>query len=64
MDWRAEVKLFEPMRRDYNHGEGTIRRVARKFSVHRRMVRAALESALPAEPKRPDRTWPKLGEFR
>ena len=53
MDWRANVKLFEQMRREYEHGEGTIRGVARKFGVHRRMVQKALESALPPR-------WPLL----
>ena len=48
VDWRAKVELFEQMRREYEHGEGTIRGVARKFGVHRRMVRKALGSALPA----------------
>lgn len=48
MDWRAKVELFEQIRRDYEHGEGTIRGVARKMGVHRRMVREALGSALQA----------------
>ena len=64
MDWRAKVELFEQMRRDYEHGEGTIRGVARKFGVHRRMVREAMGSALPAKRKRPDRACPKLGPVR
>ena len=64
MDWRAKVELFEQMRREYEHGEGTIRGVARKFGVHRRMVREALESALPAKRKRPERACPKLGAVK
>jgi len=52
------------MRRDYEHGEGTIRGVARKFGVHRRMVREAMGSALPAKRKRPARACPKLGPVR
>ena len=31
--------LFEQIRREYEHGAGTIKGVARKFGVHRRMVR-------------------------
>jgi len=64
VDGRAKVELCEQMRRDYEHGEGTIRGVARKFGVHRRMVREALGSALPAKRKRPARACPKLGPVR
>ena len=35
------MELFEQIRREYEHGEGTIAGVARKFGVHRRMVRQA-----------------------
>ena len=64
MEGRAKVELFEQMRREYEHGEGTMRGVARKFGVHHRMVREALGSALPATRKRPARACPKLGPVR
>ena len=42
-----KVELFEQLRREYQFGEGTIAGVARKFRVHRRMVRQAIANALP-----------------
>ena len=35
------MELFEDIRREYEFGEGTIAGVARKFCIHRRMVREA-----------------------
>lgn len=46
---KATVELFEEIRREYEFGVGTIQGVARKFGVHRRLVREALGSALPRE---------------
>jgi hypothetical protein len=54
------VELYEQIRREYEHGAGTIRAVARKLGVHRREVRRALASAVPPERKRPERERPKL----
>ena len=48
MDWRTKVELYEEIRREYEFGSGTIAGVAKKLKVHRRMVRDALASALPA----------------
>jgi transposase len=58
---KASVELFEGIRREYEFGVGTIQGVARKLGVHRRLVREALASAVPAERKRPQRERPTLG---
>jgi len=54
------VELFEHIRREYEHGVGTIQGVARKLGVHRRMVREAIANAVPPPRKRPVRGRPKL----
>ena len=55
------MELFEQIRREYEHGPGTILGVAKKLGVHRRMVREALASAVPKDRKIPVRARPKLG---
>lgn len=60
MERRAKVELYEQLRREYEFGIGTIRGVARKFGVHRRLVREAAAQALPPARKRPERHRPKL----
>jgi transposase len=57
---RTKVELYEQIRREYEHGSGTIREVSRKLGVHRREVRKALSSAMPAARKVPEREHPKL----
>jgi len=54
------VELFEAIRREYQFGVGTVKGVARKFGVHRRMVREALSDALPKESRVAERARPKL----
>jgi transposase len=57
---KATVELFEEIRREYEFGVGTIQGVARKLGVHRRLVREALNDAVPAtKPPRP-RARPRL----
>jgi transposase len=58
---KANVELFETIRREYEFGVGTIQGVARKLGVHRRLVREALGSAVPAERKQPQRERPAIG---
>jgi hypothetical protein len=60
VDRRAKVELFEQIRREYEHGGGTIRGIAKKLGIHRRMVREAVLSAVPVERKTPVREKPKL----
>jgi transposase len=55
------VELFEQLRREHEFGIGTIAGVAAKFGVHRRVVRQAIDSALPPKHRYPPRTKPKLG---
>jgi len=57
---RKDVELFEAIRREYQFGEGTVKGVARKFGVHRRMVREALADAVPKQRKIIARARPKL----
>jgi transposase len=57
---RIKVELYEQIRREFEHGAGTVRGVSRKLGVHRREVRQALVSAVPAERKVPERERTKL----
>jgi hypothetical protein len=52
--------LFELIRRDSWHGGLSVRALAAKYGVHRRLVREALTNAEPAPRKRPVRRSPQL----
>jgi len=60
LEWRAKVELFEEIRREYEFGVGTIAGTAKKLGVHRRMVREAIQSAVPAPRKKTERPRWKL----
>ncbi len=54
------MELYEAIRRDARREELSIRALAERHGVHRRTVRAALESAMTAARKVPVRVAPKL----
>ena len=54
------MELFETIRREYRFGVGTIKGVAKKLGIHRRMVREALADAVPERRKKIERARPKL----
>ena len=60
MDRRTKVELFEQIRLEYEFGVGTIQGVARKLGVHRRAVREAIRSAVPARRKKTNRPHVKM----
>jgi transposase len=54
------VELFEEIRREYQFGVASIAGVARKFGVHRRLVREALAGAVPTRRPAPERSRPTI----
>jgi transposase len=64
MERRAKVELFEQIRREYEFGVGTIKGVAHKLGVHRRLVRQALSNAEPPEREQSQRERPVIGPLR
>jgi transposase len=62
---RSRVELFWQIRRDHEYEGLSVHALARKYGVHRRTVREALENAEPASRKRPEgRPAPALGAYR
>jgi transposase len=47
MPKRSKVSVYEQIRRVHEREAASIRELSRRFGVHRRDVRAALESAVP-----------------
>ena len=61
----SRVEQFEQIRRDREREGLSVRALAVRHGVHRRVVRQALMSALPPAKRRPVcRPAPKLGEYR
>src|SRR5579859_2115755 len=58
---KGTVELFEELRREYEFCVGSVAGVARKFGVHRRLVREALGCAIPQERLSKGRPRPKTG---
>lgn len=54
------MELYEAIRREYEFGIGTIQGVARKFGVHRRLVREAIAGPIPQERPSPPRPHPQV----
>lgn len=59
----TKVELFELIRRGHQLEGKSIRALALSFRVHRRLVRAALENAVPVPRKTSVRNSPKLGPY-
>lgn len=55
------MELYEQIRREHEFGAGSIIGVARKLGLHRRTVREAVRSALPARRKKTERSHLRIG---
>jgi transposase len=64
MPKRSKAMLYEQIRKAHEREGLSIRELSRRFGVHRRDVRLALESAVPPERKQPVRTAPALDRWK
>ncbi len=55
--------MFEEIRREYEFAVGTMKGVARKLKVHRRMVREAIANPLPQPRKKIEQRQAKLTPY-
>jgi transposase len=58
------VELYERIRRDRRDEQASLRELSRRYGVHRRTVKEALDSATPRERKVPERESPALGPWK
>jgi transposase len=64
MTRRSKVELYEQIRKAHERDELSIRGLAEHFGVHRRTVREALASPIPAPRKGSERPAPALGPWK